>query len=41
LLGQFALRLQAFGFASGEGGVGAVHGQVEIIAFELHQQLAF
>jgi hypothetical protein len=40
LLGQFALRLQAFGFASGEGCVGAVDGQVEIITFE-HQQLPF
>ena len=41
LLGQFALGLQAFGFAGGEGGVGAVDGEVEVIAFELDQQLAF
>jgi hypothetical protein len=41
LLRQFALGLQAFGFASGEGCVCAVDGQVEIITFELDQQLPF
>ena len=35
------LRLQAFGLARGERGVGAVHGELEVIAFERDQQLAF
>ena len=41
LLGEFALGLHALGFAHGQGGVGAVDGEVEVVAFELDQQLAF
>ncbi|MNZ99557.1 hypothetical protein D3C78_1188880 [compost metagenome] len=41
LLGQLALGLQALGFAGGEGGIGAIHGEAEVVTFELDQQLAF
>ncbi|MNS72366.1 hypothetical protein D3C71_1459450 [compost metagenome] len=41
LLGQLALGLQAFGLAGGEGRVGAIDGEAEVIAFEPDQQLAF
>ena len=37
LLGQFALCLQAFGLAGGEGGLGAFDGQLKVIAFKAHQ----
>ena len=41
LLGQFALGLQAFGLAGGEGRIGAVDSEAEVVAFESDQQLAF
>ena len=39
LLGQFAHGLQALGFASGQHGIGAVDGEVEVIAFEAAQSV--
>lgn len=39
LLGQPALRLQPFRFASGQRGAGAGHGQFEIGDFQAHQQV--
>ncbi|MNC31356.1 hypothetical protein D3C75_796750 [compost metagenome] len=41
MLGQAALRLHLFGFAGGQGGAGALHGQFEVGGLQAHQQVAF
>ena len=40
LLRQAAVGLQALGLAGGQGGAGALHGKLEVVAFQAHQQVA-